>query len=1432
MQRLGLLAIWTILLVGCQVDLAVRGDAQIRCSNETECPKGYRCTADGLCISERNAAPTVSFAAVAPPGASLAQRYVQDAVITVTLVDLDSDRASLALEVSSDYDPATGDGNWTAIDLGGAATDLAASEAGTVHELGWDTSSLGTVNVDLNGDGLLDATELVTRPLERVYLRGRATDSHGASGPLQFSNPFALGNEPPALTNAEVPQSDGGEVVITFVLSDLSSHLAAVDLEFRTNSAGPWRKAAIGAGRTTDMATSPTGLDYVITWDSTVEPSANAGDPQGIGLTTEATVDLRLRASDEPFPGTTHGSAWQEFLGRAISNQSPPRLETLFVDGDLPSASGAVTIVYRLSDDQSDPVDVLFEHSTDSGTSWAPCAEHHGYASEGVVDLASAPGDNGGIVHLFQWDVTADTLTHVPSAQVRARITDGRAEAGPFVVAPVLAVGPPPDVVPYLPKINTEETATWTSEPVAAVVADFDGDQVLDVAMADRGFGGATWVRGAGDGTFGSWTTLGDMATPRDILAAELDATEGPDIVIAGEASDGSNVHVLHGASEERYILPWSPFDVAVGDVDGDGTPDLISTPRSYASEVYVLSGQGDGTFVPAADMSPLSAPGATRGVTVADVDGDGEMDLVAGSRGFGFFVAFGNGSGLDGPVAIGSESLVQPRVVDLDLDGIADVVGLAGQYDRDDLVAYPGVGNRAFGEPALQRTGKTPRGFDVGDLDADGRADVVVANDDSTDGVVLLNRSLPGVLAFAAPFSFRAEQGPVDAVIADVDANGALDFIIVNELRVGFSTFLAAPAVAASPLGEPSEIPAGTFAFATAVADSNADGRPDLLVGSQGETELTVLSSRAGAELATGLFGSSSVAAAWGTRDIVAADFDGDGAMDVAMATTSAELTFVQGTRDGNGLPDGGFNAPTSTPTATRALGIDAADYDGNGVLDVVLAHDGTYPDYAEAGYELLLGSVDAEGAVSFASSVSVNVYPTYQPRDIIARDFDLDGAPDLAFASWEGGGPSSSQGFLSIRRGDGDGGLVGCRDITLGAPAQSIAAADLNRDGLLDLAIAHSIGVEILLGNTDLCGVGFTSAFTCVLPSASNPTGVDLPDLNGDGVTDVVIGYDLTRPIALYLGLGDIGGSCATSFAGPFDVMDTWSYAGLGHADVDLDGASDLVFASPLSASLLRLNGRPMQPRTTWQVPVTPFGASTQPTDIHLLGLPLGRGITQRPVLGVEPVAHATAADPDPAASFADALRQAGVLSAGYRPATGVWAVAGDRHLKRVPDPTQPDAPAATRLRVIERFGPVVDASLGHRQRAGLDLGDVDGRGVVVSLPWLDAVAEGDLANATGVLIAVRQPEWLRADAACTMTPASTDPLCGHPDAGDYLPLGEAGNDVVVRTDVIQVIDVDAGTDFGTGTTPRFIIDADNRRQIRLLTDRLGVMQAFYLP
>jgi hypothetical protein len=275
-------------------------------------------------------------------------------------------------------------------------------------------------------------------------------------------------------------------------------------------------------------------------------------------------------------------------------------------------------------------------------------------------------------------------------------------------------------------------------------IVDLNADGRPDLAMtAYGGYNGASVVSvmlGNGNGTFAAMANFASGSSSHDLAIADLNGDGRPDAVTVNTYP--STVAVLLGngdgtfGARTEYSTGTYPASVAIGDLNEDGRPDILTEGTYYPRTYSVHLGNGDGTFAPRTDLVAEILESNSRSVALADLNGDGRLDLVAGG-----FVKLGNGDGRFGPrtnhCTWGNPAAV--KIEDFDGDGRLDVA-VAHDREAGEVSVLLGNGDGTFELEARYGVGQGFGSLALADLNSDGRPDLAVANLNSKTVSVLLN--------------------------------------------------------------------------------------------------------------------------------------------------------------------------------------------------------------------------------------------------------------------------------------------------------------------------------------------------------------------------------------------------------------------------------------------------------------------------------------------------------------------------------------------------------------------------------------------------------------------------------------------------------------------------------------------------------------------
>jgi hypothetical protein len=443
--------------------------------------------------------------------------------------------------------------------------------------------------------------------------------------------------------------------------------------------------------------------------------------------------------------------------------------------------------------------------------------------------------------------------------------------------------------------------------PRSLALADLDADGWLDLAVANSSPSTVSVLRGNGDGAFGSRTSHPVGANPQAVAVADLDHDGHLDLATANYSSNTASVLLGHGdgtfAAKADYRAGNQPNALAVGDLDGDGDQDLAVTDWftwEFAT-VAVLPGNGDGTFGVQRHSVTGSDPWA---VVSGDLDRDGTPDLVTANYGANTVsVLLGNGDATFAPKADFATGVnpVSLALSDFNADGRLDLA--IANRGATTVSVLLGLGDGSFGGRHDFTVGTNPISVASGDLNRDGWPDLVVVNR-GAGTVSVLPGNGDGTFASRADFATGAD--PFSVAIGDLDGDSRLDVAVVNSSSNTVSILLGN---GDGSLRRKTDFATGGQPYSVAIADLNGDARLDLAVADRGTNAVSVLLGNGDGSFAprtdylAGLF----------PQSVVIRDLDGDGHLDLAVANEqSNSVSVFLGRGDGTFSAKTGYGAGT----------------------------------------------------------------------------------------------------------------------------------------------------------------------------------------------------------------------------------------------------------------------------------------------------------------------------------------------------------------------------------------------------------------------------------------------------------------------------------------------------------------------------------------
>jgi len=696
--------------------------------------------------------------------------------------------------------------------------------------------------------------------------------------------------------------------------------------------------------------------------------------------------------------------------------------------------------------------------------------------------------------------------------------------------------------------------------------------------------------------------------------------------------ADGTNAN--WSTDEEALILNWrevygffdpgltgvdissdahETWSIALGDVNGDGDLDMLAGNKAQTNRLYLNNGTADPfSGVTGADIS--SDAHDTYSVALGDVDGDGDLDLVAGNSAQANRLYMNNGtadpfSGVAGS-DISSDAHYTMSIALADVDGDGDLDLVAGNWNQTNrLYLNNGTADPFSGIAGLDISSDVHNTWftALGDVDGNGDLDLVVGNEAQANRLYLNNGTADPFSGVAGSDISSDAHYTMSIALADVDGDGDLDLVAgnvnqTNRLYLNNGTADPFSGVAGSDISSDAH-----YTMSIALADVDGDGDLDLVAGNAATQTNRLYLNNGAADPFNGVTGADISSDAHATFSIALADVDGDSDLDLAAGNNGINSLYLnEGTAD----PFSGVAGLDISSDAHDTYSVALGDVDGDGDLDLVVGNEAqanrlylnngtSIPFLGVSGLEIssdvhwtwsiALGDVDGDGDLDLVAgnyyqtnrlylnngtyfpflgvaglNISSDVHNTFP---VVLGDVDGDGDLDLIAGNWN----QTNRLYLNNGTADPFGGVAGT-DISSDAHYTfTVVLGDVDGDGDLDLVAGNYDQTNRLYLNNGTADPFSGVAGTDISSDVHNTRSVAFADVDGDGDLDLVAG-NKAQTNRLYLNNGT-----ADPFSGVTgaDISSDahWTYS-VALGDVDGDGDLDLVAGNLPQTNRLYLN------------------------------------------------------------------------------------------------------------------------------------------------------------------------------------------------------------------------------------------------------------------
>ncbi len=772
---------------------------------------------------------------------------------------------------------------------------------------------------------------------------------------------------------------------------------------------------------------------------------------------------------------------------------------------------------------------------------------------------------------------------------------------------------------------------------VGAAFGDLDGDGKPEIVAVNLGSNTVSILQNnstLGVITTGSFSNAGTLTTgtsPEEVYLGDMNADGKLDIVVNN--SGGNNVSVFLNnssgtgnftfATKVDFATATNPTRMALGDIDGDGRLDVVTTSKTgnTLSILHNISSGGTLNLGANVDFATGTNPLA---ISIGDLDQDGKMDIATVNHISNTVSVFHNTSTsgtIDGSSLAVAQSFAvggKPQSIaigDIDGDGKPDITTTywAGSGIQILPNTSSGSGNINFASSVGFSVGSSTYWVSLGDMNGDGKLDIVVTDANGFD-VISNNTSIGNITAagFSVKTRFYANSYP-RAVIGDLDGDGKPEIVATNStVSVYKNTVSVAPTISAISVlsaapgtvltitgtdfnataannivyfGEAKAIPSAisgtttltvTVPFGAGLGPIKVFNKTNNTIAYSSQFFQPAISPWKSSFTSTDLATKLDFAAGSTPNTVSSADMDGDGKLDVIIANRTSNKISILLNSASTGAFDISSLSKTEIDPSVSLRHVTIGDVNMDGKPDIVFS-------LANDDYVKVMINTSTMGNLSF--STSTNFYAGHDNDDITSisiHDIDSDGKPDIIATL------NATSGNLRILRNTS---IAGSTTVTFtsgssasyhlsGTRARRIAIGDLDGDGKPEIIAAfytlnYTEGggskVSVLKNESSPGLIKFNNTQT-FYTTGTGPYDVALGDVDGDGKLDIVTSN-------LANGAGNTVSVLRNTGAG-FATFESFSTggkpSGIALADMNGDGKPEIITSNvnPAGGSVSILN------------------------------------------------------------------------------------------------------------------------------------------------------------------------------------------------------------------------------------------------------------------
>jgi len=715
--------------------------------------------------------------------------------------------------------------------------------------------------------------------------------------------------------------------------------------------------------------------------------------------------------------------------------------------------------------------------------------------------------------------------------------------------------------------------------PKDVKICDFDNDGKADVAIMKYVISGTNngilLYRNTSIGSLVTFAAPIELTSGSNSMATgDLDGDGKSDIALSG----GGGIRLFRNTSTPGSISfslnttitePNAPSELCIADLDGDGKADLIGSRYWTESSSKIYRNQSEPGAMSFASPVLIANSTSERNILTIDIDGDNKTDLVISGAGIFRNTSTPRNISFAAPVSYSFFTHSNIAYGDIDSDGKIDII--SGDLNGSRVAVTKNnstVGSISFGQTVEFVAASTPSGITVSDMDGDGRPDIAAGliNYSTT---VLKNTSIPGSISFAPQQQYTSGSYGGENMIAAADINndGKNDIIVTSEVLRGFAIhvnevkpepFLQSFTPTNGTVGTPIIISGANFTGVTGVSFGGI-AASSFVINSPTSITAVVANGASGNVSVTNNFGTGSLAGfVFGPIPTITSFSPIAGSVGSIVTITGTNFSPVTGD---NIVYFGGVKAKvtSSSPTSLTVMVPFGSMFEP---LSVTVANRTAYS--KTAFITTFTGGGTAFTENSFAPRMNI--------VDLggigCVADIDLDGKPDIV-------GVSGTTSFVVSRNISITGNIFFSPPLsfTTAANPGKTTTGDFDGDGKLDVAVICSPATLSVLRNTSTPGTisfGPKTDYSTGITTA-NPSALAVTDIDKDGKPEIVVSNYSLRTLTVFR---NTSSGSTISFASGIDYILDGYGNGLFLADIDGDNKPDMIGSSvgPDEVSIFR--------------------------------------------------------------------------------------------------------------------------------------------------------------------------------------------------------------------------------------------------------------------